>query len=284
MTIGSPSPWRRRTAWARLLRRSGETLAVCWLLLEPLAVWRPNDLRWGYPGYFILIGASLAIGAFLARPKQSFTRKLALSDTKITVEVSDILSQTGNVVIGVTDVFDTELGDVIRPSSLQGKFQSRFFPDTNELDKCIRESLEGQAYHHDRDKTRGKNNRYPIGTVAVIRRGDLRFFLCAYSEMGANFQAQSDICKLMTSLESCWESIRVAGQHEPVHIAIVGSGLSRIGLPRSLLLQFIVLSFLDKERQSSITQHLYVHVLADDIEHIDFVDLEHWLAGLTRAA
>ena len=97
-------------------------------------------------------------------------------------------------------------------------------------------------------------------------------------------RVESDICKLSTSLNECWEAIRARGQHEPIHMAIVGSALARIGLSRSLLLQFIVLSFLDAERKESLTSKLRIHIHESDVEHIDFVDLEAWLGGLTRAA
>jgi len=67
-------------------------------------------------------------------------------------------------------------------------------------------------------------------------------------------------------------------------MGVVGSALARIGLSRALLLQFIVLSFLDAEKKESLTSELTVHIHESDVEHIDFVDLEAWLNGVTRAA
>ena len=206
-----------------------------------------------------------------------------MSDTRITIEVSDVLSQEGNIVIGVTDVFDTEIGEVISPQSVQGQFQTRLFPNTAELDDKISTGLTGVRSEIDPAKIRGKNARYPLGTVAVVRRDKSRYFLSAYSRMSNDLQAQSDICKLSTSLEACWRAIRTTGHHEPVHMPAIGSRFARTGLPRSLLIQFIVLSFLDEERKSSVTEHLYVHVAPQDADHVDFVVLENWLADLTRA-
>ena len=202
--------------------------------------------------------------------------------TQITIQVSDLLAQEGNIIVGVTDVFDTEIGEVISPNSVQGQFQVRIYPNTADLDNQIDKALVGKASTTDTEKTRGKNKRYPIGTVAVLRKDSARYYLSAYCRMGSNLQAKSDICKLTSSLEKCWEEIRVTGQHEPVHMAIIGSNLSRTGLPRSLLIQFIILSFLDEERKNSLTCHLYIHIYKGDSHHVDFVNLEEWLSGLTR--
>jgi hypothetical protein len=117
----------------------------------------------------------------------------------------------------------------------------------------------------------------------VKARGN-RYFLVAYIRMRNDLRVESDICKLSASLNECWEAIRVRGQHEPIDMGIVGSSLARIGPTRAFLLQFIVLSFLDAERKESLTRQLSIHIHEGDAECIDFVDLEEWLAGLTRAA
>jgi hypothetical protein len=282
MTFGPLRAWRSRAAVLRFVRRTLQVFGICWLLLEPLALWRPDDLRWGLFGYLGLLAFSALVGVAWAWPKAAITRKLPISDTKLTIEVSDLLTATDNVIIGVTDVFDTELGTVISPKSIQGQFQSRFFPDLKELDRRILEALKDIPFEIDDGKVQGKNARYPIGTVVRLDCSDRRFYLLAYSHMSSDIQAKSDICKLTRSLEVCWETIRVTGQHEPVHIPIIGSRFSRTGLPRSLLLQFIILSFLDEERKSSLTNHLYVHVAPQDRDEVDFVVLEDWLAGITR--
>jgi hypothetical protein len=284
VTLGHIKTWRSKAALLRLGRRFLEVFGVCWLLFEPLALWRPEDLRWGLRGYLGLTGLSFLAAILWAWPKNSITRKLPVSDTKIVIAVGDLLEQKGNIIIGCTDVFDTEIGDVISASSIQGQFQTKLFPNQQKLDQAINEALADVVSKLDEAKSKGKNKRYPIGTVALIESKGNRYFLLAYSNMRNDMRVESDICKLSTSLNECWEAIRVHGQHEPIHIAIVGSALARIGLSRALLLQFLVLSFLDAEKKESLTCELNVHIHESDVEHIDFVDLETWLSGLTRAA
>lgn len=284
MTFGRANAWRSKAALLRLGRRFLEVFGLSWLLLEPLALWRPEDLRWGVRGYLGLAAVSLVAAVIWAWPRNSLTRKLPVSDTKIVIGVGNLLEQQGNIIIGSNDVFDTELGEVISPSSIQGQFQLKFFPQREVLDQAVSQALAGIIPKPDGQKARGKNDRYPIGTVAMVEARGSRYFLVAYCRMRNDLRVESDICKLSASLNECWESIRVRGQHEPIHMAIVGSSLARIGLSRALLLQFIVLSFLDAERKESLTRQLSIHIHEKDAECIDFVDLEEWLAGLTRAA
>lgn len=284
MTFGSPKAWRSRAALFRLGRRFLEVFGLLWLLLEPLALWRPEDLRWGIRGYALLALLSFVVSVLWAWPKNTITRKLPASDTRIMIGVGDLLDQRGNIIIGATDVFDTELGDIISTSSIQGQFQTKFFPHPESLDQAITAALTGITSRHDEQKLRGKKERYDIGTVAMVEAKGNRFFLLAYTKMRNDMRVESDICKLSFSLNQCWEAIRARGQHEPIHMGIIGSSFARIGLSRALLLQFIVLSFLDAERKESLTRELRIHIYEKDADCIDFVDLESWLSGLTRAA
>jgi hypothetical protein len=277
-------PWLSTPALLRLLYRFLEVFGVFWLLLEPLALWQPDNLRFGFYGYFGLAVISFLVALILARPRTLVERKLPSSDTKITIGVGDLLEQQGNIVIGCPDTFDTEIGEVISPTSIQGQFQARIFPERNNLDSAINNSLKNGRCEIDEEKPLGKKSRYPIGTVAEVEYNGNKYFLVAYTRMRNDMRVESDICMLSTSLNKCWEAIRTRGQHKPVHIGIIGSGLARIGLSRALLLQFIVLSFVDAERKESLTNHLTIHIHEKDAECIDFVDLEAWLKGLTRAA
>src|ERR1039458_10249030 len=123
--LASVSAWRSRPAFARLLRRFLEIFGGCWLILEPLALWRPEDLRWGLTGYASLFGGALVLAVIASWPRTTVARRLAVSDTKVTVRVGDVLSQHGNIIVGVTDVFDTEIGDVIAAASVQGQLDRK---------------------------------------------------------------------------------------------------------------------------------------------------------------
>ncbi len=266
----------------RFLRIFLEVFGVCWLVVEPLALWRPNDLRFGLYGYFGLGLASLLISLILSWPKTRISGKLAISDTTVAIEVGDLLDQKGNIIIGVPDTFDTELGDIISPKSLQGQWQQRFFADRASLDALIERELSNVKCKLDRSKISGKNQRYPNGTTIALTRGDRRYFLVAYTRMRPDLRVESDICMLANALNDCWKVIRTRGANEPIHMGVIGSGLARIGLSRSLLIQFIVLSFLDAQKSGSLTRSLTIHVPESDSEHVHLAEMQDWLAALTR--
>jgi antiphage defense system Thoeris ThsA-like protein len=285
MSFSSLSSWHSRAALVRLGRRFLAIFGGCWLLTEPLAWWKPNYLQWGVKGYLVLLAISALFALGWAWPKKIVSQKLPVPDTKITVGVGDLFEQEGNVIVGCSDVFETELGDdFISKRSVQGQFQLKVFPDTEELDSAIARSLTGVPFKIDHAKPKGKNARYEIGTVALVKARGNRYFLLAYTIMQNDTKVESDISKLSLALNRCWERIRTKGQNEPVHMAIIGSEFARVGLSRGLLLQFIILSFLAAQRRERLTSELNIHVYGKDADDIDFVNLDGWLEGLKSIA
>lgn len=268
----------------RFIRTFLEVFGIFWLLIEPFALWRPDDLRFGLKGYLALAVISLSVALYISRRKTEISGKLSVSDTTITIKRGDLLSQSGNIVIGATDTFDTEIGDIIAAHSLQGQFQAKYFPNIGELDSLLAKELAGETPKADKKKLRGKTLRFPNGTTVVVEKDRARYFLVAYTKMRNDLRVESDICMLANALRGCWGQIRTRGANQPVHMGVVGSGLARIGLSRSLLIQFIVLSFLDAQKNGSLTSHLTIYVAESDLDHVSFSDMGDWLSGLTRLA
>jgi len=274
-----------KSFWKVLARNFYIAFTALWLFFGVIGVFWKDGLVYGFRAYGSFLLASLLLALLFSRRPNSVSRKLSASDTAITNKIGDLFAQEGVIVIGVSDTFDTMLGDVISPKSVQGQFQSRFFPDPKRLDNSIKRELEKIAVsERDTDKKIGKQNRYPIGTTIMVESEGKRFFLVAYTKMLAELRTDSDICMLASSLDKCWSAIRDRGQNLPVHVGIVGSRFARIGLSRALLVQFIVLSFIDAERKKHVTPHLTIYVYEGDAEEINFHDLRQWLQGLTRVA
>ena len=136
------------------------------------------------------------------------------SPTRVSVTISDILQQTGSIVVGSNDTFDTDLGEVISPDSLQGQLLVKTFGgEQAALDRAIVESLAGTTGHHEPAKSFGKQVRYPIGTVAVVQQGARRFFLVAFCRMLDQRRVSADVFELWESLRNCWAKVRDHGQH-----------------------------------------------------------------------
>jgi hypothetical protein len=115
---------------------------------------------------------------------------------KIKIVVGDVLAQEGNVVLGSNDTFDTSLSDdIISPKSVQGQLLQRVFAgDIDSLDDQISTSLAEATPVADPDKTFGKTDRYPIGTVAIAAKGNARSSLTIW--IAENDASEVDLAAL----------------------------------------------------------------------------------------
>ena len=253
-------------------------------MLQPLGLFFPNELSWGWKGYIGLLAVSAVWALYMARPRRLVKHTLPPSDISIAIRVGDVLTQEGNIVIGCNDVFDTQFDDdIISRASVQGQLLLQVFNGNRaELDRQIAQSLSGVTGEHDPTKDFGKTTRYDIGTVAIVRQGRSRFFLTAFTTMSSTLPANvsSTIEGLQVSLARTWKAIAAAGQREPVHMPIVGSNLARLGLSRTLLAQMILLSFIAAETRGRVASNLTLYVSPDDWEIVDMAVLDDWLRGL----
>lgn len=278
--------YRRRSTRRRLFAVFPAVFGALWIALEPAGLFFPDAFDWGWPGYLALLAASAALAIFYARPRDEIARALPPTDVKVTIRVGDILEQNGNVIVGSNDAFDTQLEDeVISANSLQGQLLLKVFEgDRAELDSQIEGSLATIEGLLDSTKTFGKRYRYPIGTVALVRRGRARYFLPAFAQMSAGMPAnvRASIEDLEIALARTWQTINAAGQHEPVHAPIVGSRLARLGVSRTLLAQMIILSFIAATRSGGPTS-LTLWISPHDRDDVDVLVLDDWLRGLCTA-
>jgi hypothetical protein len=272
-----------KSFWQLLATNVYFAFTALWLFFGAIGSFWKDGLAYGLVAYLAFFLASLLIAFLFSGRPSSVSRKLSASDTTITIQIGDLLDQKGNLIIGVADTFDTSLGEIISPESVQGQFQLRHFPEQKRLDLAIKKEL-NKVTVTDRDgsKKSGKQNRYPIGTVAMLEADSNRYFLLAYTKMLPELRTDADICMLANALDKCWTEVRNRGQNMPIHIGVVGSRFARIGLSRSLLIQFIVLSFIDAERKKHVTPQFTVHVHQSDAEEIDFNDIAEWLKGISR--
>lgn len=281
--------------WSAHLRlRSGKRALIrgflvgfggLWLALEPLGYFFPK-LELGWQGYVALLVLAALGALWTARPRTVVERDLPPSDVHIEIRVGDLLEQTGNVVVGVTDTFDTELeGGVISPRSVQGQLLTRAFGgDRAELDAAISRAVAADKGVEDPTKQFGKRSRFPIGTVAVVERGEARYFLPVFTRMSSDLppRVSSSVEDLYVALARTWNAVDDGGHREPVHSAVMGSNLARLGLTRTLLIQVLVLSFIASSRRGG-PPRLTVWVHDGDRDTVDLQMLDEWLRGLCAA-
>ncbi|MGF1672606.1 MAG: macro domain-containing protein [Rivularia sp. (in: cyanobacteria)] len=250
------------------------------LLLSSIALFFPNGLDFGWIGYFGLIGISIICAVIERRPKRSLSQTLSSPDSVVEIKVGDIFDEEAHLVIGANDVFDTELGEIMKPSSVQGQFLTKVYDNEREkLDVDIEKALQPLKHlrKEESEKIRGKTVRYPIGTTITLGTEEKRYFLTAYGYMNNDITIKSCSDYIQRSLNSLWSQIRLKGHRKNVAIPIIGSDLARTDLPRMALIRLIVDSFVTASKEKSITDKLTIMVYPKDLDYVDLYKLKDFL-------
>ncbi len=230
----------------------------------------------------LLLSICFIIAIIQRFPPRSFCSKLSSPDSEIEIKIGDIFDEKGHLVIGANDVFDTELGEVIKPGSVQGQFLARVYESNfTQLDAEIEAALEpySQLRQEERNKTRGKNWRYPIGTTITLGTHDKRYFLTAYGYMNNDLTVESNSDYIWRSLNNLWQEVRLRGHSINVAIPIIGSDLARTGMPRMALAKLIITSFIVASKEKYVTRKLTVMVYPKDLDSVDLYELEEFLTS-----
>jgi hypothetical protein len=272
----------RKVGFQRIFSSFIANFGLFWLLLEPSALFLPDKLNFGWAGYFGLVAISLIVAIYQRFPRRSYCSKLSSPDSEIEIKIGDIFDEKGHLVIGANDVFDTELGEIIKPESVQGQFLTKIYnSDLSLLDKEIELAL--QPYNNirqeEKNKMRGKTWRYPVGTTITLGTYDKRYFLTAYGYMNNDLTVESNSDDIWHSLNNLWQEIRLRGHSINVAIPIIGSDLARTGLPRMALAKLIITSFIVASKEKFITKKITVMIYPKDLDTVDLYELEEFLTS-----
>lgn len=259
------------------------------LLQSYQAVW-DRPLFAGHAGTVALVvaAASAIYGLLRTRPARAVVRDLRHPRCRIEVVAGDLFAQDdAHLVVGFTDVFDTDVTDdrIVRADSVQGQFLHRVYAgDRARLDADLHRALADvpvEATVAAERKPFGKPHRYPVGTVAVLGEPRRLYFCVAYSAMGPNLVAQSSADMLWHSLSRLWTAVHDRGQRQPVAMPIVGATLARVdALDREALLRLMLLSFVAAARDRLLTTRLRIVVRPSEFAALNRAELQAFLDSL----
>lgn len=282
------SKYKKSILSQRMLRHTSRNFLVIAgifsVLLQILQVNLPDSFDYGWKGIVGILVSALGIALIRSFPKKSFSVAFAHPDTKISVRVGDMFEQDDHLVIGFCDTFDTEIGDIISASSMQGQFLAKIYDnDCARLDAELAAALSDEVFETDTAKTHGKNARYGIGTTAVLNGQGRKIFCCAYSKMGTDLKATSDIQNIWLSLQCLWNKVRVAGEQKPIVLPMIGTSLSRVGgISYSIPIKLIMLSFIVNSRVEPIAKELRIIIREGDMEKINLLETEDFAKSLNH--
>ncbi|WP_414940142.1 macro domain-containing protein [Amycolatopsis sp. cmx-11-51] len=232
--------------------------------------------------------AALSLGFGLY---QSWPRPVQMNysspNTEIHVVEGDLFEQEGNVVIGMTTTFDTEIPHVIDELGVQAQLLTRIYRNDNRaLDDALCAALEDHPVARrfkPEDRKQGKQIAYPLGAVATIMPAVRKLYFCvAYTEMNNRNEARGSVDGIWRSLNNVWDEVRAKGNGDPISIAVIGGGQARISqyFPAQDSIRFIALSYMFASRKEKIASRLNIVVEKRAVRNLDMLELQAFLKSL----
>ena len=195
--------------------------------------------------------------------------------------VWDLFSQPHNIVVTTSDFFDTSIPQGIRVS-LKSQLIDRFFSgNIQTLDTLISQSLadQGKIGSYESAK-RGKQYRYPIGTIAVVPTQQNKIFITVLATLSFPHNQKhtsSDPLKLQIALNELWNQIRIEGRMKEVSLPVLGSGLSGINLSNLMIIESIILSYATHSKTNRISERLTIIIPDNKYDPKDFREITKFL-------
>jgi hypothetical protein len=232
----------------------------------------------------LVVSAAYAVIGAWPRPVGQSFKSLK---TAIRIVEGDLFEVDGDVVIGMTDTFDTEIPDIISERSVQGQLLTKvYLADRDALEDDLNQAL-GKFTAFEKflpgERPQGKQEAYDVGTVASIRHGGKRYFCVAYTTMDERHQATATVEGIWKSLNCLWDEVRAVSNGDPVSIGVIGGGQSRIGqeLPAQDSIRVIALSYIFASRREKVNEGLDIVVRPQDVQGLDMLELQAFLKSLT---
>ncbi|SEG30313.1 hypothetical protein SAMN04487934_11454 [Eubacterium ruminantium] len=149
----------------------------------------------------------------------------------------------------------------VSEKSIHGKWLTQWEQSGASLD-CLKERIEKSIKTF--DKGEACEGEYPLGTIAIIEKGNTVFYLIAISKFDENNNAHSsaeDIRRIIDKLTAFYDCY---GQGYDIYIPLLGTGKSRANISLQESYDYIVDNL--KENKSRIQGNMYIVIYKDFID------------------
>lgn len=201
---------------------------------------------WGYLGFM----AALFVVIFLAYVFEPacVTFKIPNTDTKITLKYGDLFTENADLLIGVNELFDGELGVPVAKGTVHGQLIVRNYGGSATAFRAavdpalaatgIQPAATARALH--------PKDAYPIGTTIRVPNGAHSAFLMAMARTDpVTSKASSDVPTLWEALKSGLRTVHDQGNGEPLAMPLFGNGQAGVKLEPQHLLRLLILALVD---------------------------------------
>jgi hypothetical protein len=244
-------------------------ITTLWALLEPfITVCFPGINKYWFVVTFLIL--SLIIAIIRVYPKNSIRIILNNTNTIVNVKFGDLFEEKGNIAIAVNEYFDSEIGKPVSDKSIHGILITKILGGRSELfDKAINETLSDVPYVENK-RALGKSKIYPIGSTASLKYGDKNYLLFALAKTNDKYEAHTSPGLLFDALEGLFDKARSECNGYELSLPLIGTGLSRSGIPAKYIVELLLISILKATSISEITRT--INIVIDDF-HFDQIDL-----------
>lgn len=252
--------------WLKILKSIFIAIGVVWLPLEAFEGLSNDDVSLSFI-FFLIISFILGLCFFLVDGHcgEGFLKnhiKIASTgfDTTIIVKFGNYFEENGWKAVAVNDFFDSRVDDkIISKNSLHGQVITKFWPNEEIVwQKEVLEAIGDKKKQHVKRKN-GNTDRYPLGTTAYINKNDHHFLFTALTKTDTKTnKTQTNSQGLILTTRSLLAQARLVCANNHLVLPLMGSGLGRVGLKKSAILNLILTAIFEESKVSKITNTITV--------------------------
>lgn len=201
-------------------------------------------------GDYLRLMALLFVGVFVGYVIEPthVTFKVPTTDTKITLKYGDLFAENANLLIGVNELFDGELGLPVAKSTVHGQLIMRNYGGSAAAFRAAVDPALASTGAPPRATGRAMepSGAFPIGTTAKVPNGQHSAFLMAMARTDlSTSKASSDVPTLWTALKGGLQTVHDQGNGEPLAMPLFGNGQAGIKLEPQHILRLLILALVD---------------------------------------
>jgi hypothetical protein len=247
-------------------------LTSIWAVMEPFVSVYVQDIN-KYWYLVILLLPSIIIALVRMFPKESIIVKLKHKNSIIQIKFGDIFMQDGNIAIAVNEYFDSIIGKLVSPESMHGYFINKILGGKNELfEQAVKNGLrKHKSVLVQRDE--GNKEAYPIGTTIILEFDKKKYLLFALSKTNIKYEAFTTPTMILEALDGLLTKARSECNGTQLNIPLIGTKLSRSGVPPMCIIELILISILKATNESEITKQINIVISKDYFNEIDLSEI-----------
>lgn len=274
--------------WRELIRSILGSFGAIFLSLEAYEVLTDGNVSMPFLLFFVL-GIVPGVVVFLVDGLyvDGFLRHEVIipnpgSDTKISVKFGDLLARDGWKAVGTNDFFDSVVDeDLVSSKSLHGHVLTKYWPNNrDDWERQVSASLRSKAGERE-SRSKGNRLRYPIGTTVRACTEHQKFLFVALGRADPNTNVtQANAEMLICAVRGLVAEARAACSMEPLSIPLMGSGLSRVGIKDSVLIDLIITAILEESRLGKVTERINIILPESKARNINLKNhIRNWCYG-----